>query len=46
MTETLTVSMDDSLAKKLRQRKKETQIPMSVIVRNALREELEVEDDE
>jgi hypothetical protein len=38
--------MNKELAEKLRQRKKETQIPMSVIVRNALKEELGVEDDE
>lgn len=46
MTETISLSMNKELAEKLRQRKKETHIPMSVIVRKALRKELEAEEDE
>ncbi len=45
MTETVCVTMNENLAKKLRERKKETKVPMSVIVREALREKLDVEDE-
>ena len=46
MVETVSVSMDDDLADKLRQRKERTGVPVSVYVRQKIEEGLNEEEEE
>jgi predicted DNA-binding protein len=46
MVETVSVSMEDELANRLRQRKKRTGVPVSVYIRDQIKQQLDEEEEE
>lgn len=46
MVETVSISMEDELAKRLRQRKERTGVPVSVYIREQIEERLDEEEEE